>query len=636
MKKLTLLLALAFGLALSVQAQHDRRVLIEEFTNASCGPCASQNPSFNTLLDANADLITPIKYQVWWPGFDPMYNQTKQDVDPRVAYYGVNGVPNGFVNGAGITNDCGYYDNAPACLDADEITGAFNTTTPVAISLTHAISADFKSVNIDVAVTSDVALSGNLRLRVAVVERAISFLAAPGSNGEKDFSHVMRRMLPDADGSATGAFAAGETKTFYFNWQMANFYDLNEVAVIAWLQNDDDHEVWQSAQSLPNTTIPGGNYAKVNLSAAASYKLTCESNFNPTFNLKNVGTLPLTSADIEYRVDGGVWSTYQWTGSINPNLQTSVALPTVVFTEGGAHSIQIFISNTNNGTQINQVDASGTITVNAFFEATQPPVADGFEDSDFPPAGWGLKQSTAGDVWEHAGIGAYDASAFSAAVGFYAIQSGTMEMYLPKLNILSNSGQNWLTFDHAYTYYVSGADVFVDRLIVEASINCGTNWTVLYDKQGDDLATAPAQAASFVPTGDQWVVDSISLDDFAGQEILVRFRAVSGYGNNLFVDNVNIAMTSGVQNLLSLSGFTVQPNPARAAAELRFALDRSENLQMQVFGMDGALVESRQLGNLVAGQHVVALDGARLAAGSYRVVLKGQSGLAQTQWIVIK
>lgn len=636
MKKLALLLAVAFGLAFSAQAQHARRVLVEEFTNASCPPCAAQNPSFNALLEANADYVTPIKYQVWWPGFDPMYNQTKPDVDPRVAYYGVSGVPNAFVNGGVVSNDCGYYEGAPACLSADEITDAYGNTTPVTIALTHALSADTKSVNINVDVTSDAALTGNLVLRVAVLEREITFLSAPGSNGEKDFSHVMRKMLPDAGGTATGNFTAGETKNFLFNWQLANFYNLNEVMVIAWLQNESTQEVWQSEQSLPNTVIPGGNYAQVNLSAAASYKLTCESNFNPTFNLKNVGTTALTSADIEYRVDGGAWNTYQWTGTLNPNLQTAVALPTVVFTTGGAHTIDIFISNTSNGTQLNQVSASGRITVNAFFESVQPPVADGFEAANFPPAGWGLKQSTGGDVWEHANVGAYDASDFSAAVGFYSIQSGTMEMYMPQLNILANSGQNWLTFDHAYTYYVSGGDVFVDRLVVEVSTNCGTNWTSVFDKSGDDLATAPAIANPFVPTGGDWVVDSINLDNFAGEEILVRFRAISGYGNNLFVDNVNVAMTSGVQNLLSLSGFTVQPNPARAAAELRFALDRPERLQMQLFSVDGALVESRLLGDLVAGQHVVALDGARLNAGSYRVVLQGQSGLAQTQWIVVK
>lgn len=627
MKKLALLLAVAFGLSLSAQAQHLRRVMVEEFTNASCGPCAANNPAFNATLDANADFVTPLKYQVWWPGFDPMYNQTKPDVDPRVAYYAVSGVPNGIENGVNFGVPGGY--------SASQIQAAYNTLTPVQISLTHSISADYKSVNVNVTVTSDAALTGNLVLRVAVAERNIVFAAAPGSNGEKEFSHVMRKMLPNSDGTPTGDFAAGVPKTFSFNWQLANFYNLNEVEVVAWLQDEDSQEVFQSALSVPNTTIPGGNYAKVNLSAAASYKLTCESTLTPTFNLKNVGTAALTTADIQYRVDDGTWNTYSWTGNLNPNLTTAVSLPAVTFATPGTHKISIFISTTNNGTQINQVDASGAITVNAFFSASVPPVTDDFE-ATFPSAGWALKATSAGDVWQQvAGYGAYDNSATSIVAAFYSIQTGTLELYLPKLDLTSASAAS-LTFDHAYAYYVNGADIFKDRLQFEVSTNCGSSWTSVYDKSGDDLATVDPLATSYVPAASDWVTESIDLSPYAGVEILLRIKGISSYGNNLWLDNVNVAITSDVKNLTSLSNFTVQPNPARANAEVRFTLDQPENLQMQVFGMDGSLVQSRQLGNLVAGQQVVALDATSLSAGSYRVVLQGKAGVAQTQWIVVK
>ena len=69
MKKTLTLVALAVaGSAAFGQAQ--RLVLFEEFTQASCGPCASQNPAFNTLLDANATKAVSIKYQTSWPGFE--------------------------------------------------------------------------------------------------------------------------------------------------------------------------------------------------------------------------------------------------------------------------------------------------------------------------------------------------------------------------------------------------------------------------------------------------------------------------------------------------------------------------------------------------------------------------------------
>ncbi|HNQ83124.1 MAG TPA: hypothetical protein PKM34_05735 [Bacteroidales bacterium] len=70
----TIYLALfAFSfLVFSVHSQSQRMVLIEEATNASCGPCASQNPAFDNLLNQNRDILTAIKYHWYFPGYDPM------------------------------------------------------------------------------------------------------------------------------------------------------------------------------------------------------------------------------------------------------------------------------------------------------------------------------------------------------------------------------------------------------------------------------------------------------------------------------------------------------------------------------------------------------------------------------------
>ena len=56
MKKVITLIVLAVCAAgFNLNAQSTRLVLAEEFTQASCGPCASQNPTFNNLLNANCD-----------------------------------------------------------------------------------------------------------------------------------------------------------------------------------------------------------------------------------------------------------------------------------------------------------------------------------------------------------------------------------------------------------------------------------------------------------------------------------------------------------------------------------------------------------------------------------------------------
>ena len=73
MKKFLLSALCAFSTTAFVQAQVAQMPIVEHFTQASCGPCASQNPTLYTTLgtfgSANYAKIT---YQTSWPGVDPM------------------------------------------------------------------------------------------------------------------------------------------------------------------------------------------------------------------------------------------------------------------------------------------------------------------------------------------------------------------------------------------------------------------------------------------------------------------------------------------------------------------------------------------------------------------------------------
>lgn len=101
---------LTLAATMQTKAQSQRLVLVEEFTNASCPPCAAQNPTFNTLLANNTVKVVSIKYQTNWPGVDPMNAQTQAEVGPRVTYYGVTGVPYSPIDGdVNIAAIGGYY-----------------------------------------------------------------------------------------------------------------------------------------------------------------------------------------------------------------------------------------------------------------------------------------------------------------------------------------------------------------------------------------------------------------------------------------------------------------------------------------------------------------------------------------------
>lgn len=620
MKKLSIL-AFALLCTVVVSAQHLRRVLIEEFTNASCPPCAAQNPAFNATVAANFDKLTPIKYQTNWPGVDPMNAQTQTDVGPRVTYYGVTGVPNGRQNG--ILEVFPMTSYTAAMIDA-----AYNTLTPVTMTASHSINATYDSVFITVTVTSDAALSGNLKLRVAVTEDNINFASPPGTNGEADFFNVMRKMLPNSAGTTTGNFAAGETKTYNFAWKLAYFYDLNQMSVSAFLQDDGSKEVYQSVRSEPLLpAIPG-----LGASVDSKTVFACAAGFTPSFTLHNTGNATLTNSLIRYRQGAAAWTDLNWTGNLAAGASEEVPLTGITINTAGTVNVEVAVINSNLGIQTNLAGGSSIIKVIAAIDPAQAlPFANTFQSAAFPPPGWS-SINVGANGWKLA-TNAGSGSSRSARCNMFDMGQGQIAyLHSPKIDLTTATNASTLKFDHAYAPYDG---TYFDAMRIEASADCGVTWETIFYKENLDLATAPATTAAFVPTAGQWLNNEIDISAFNGHEVIIRFVGESGYGNNLYVDNVNVSTTVGTKEL-SLSDFTLVPNPTRDIAEVRFGLETAQSVELRVYSAEGALVQSQLLGDLASGDHRVSLNATKLASGSYRVVLQGSEGVAQTQWVVVK
>jgi len=97
-----------------------------------------------------------------------------------------------------------------------------------------------------------------------------------------------------------------------------------------------------------------------------------------------------------------------------------------------------------------------------------------------------------------------------------------------------------LSFDVAYAPYNT---TYFDRLQVVIE-RCGTADVTVYDKSGTTLATAPATTSAFTPSGcSQWRTETVNLSGFEGEVIRIKFINISGYGNNLYLDNISVQAT---------------------------------------------------------------------------------------------
>lgn len=254
MKKVLLSAALLGIAAIGTSVAQQRLVLVEHFTQASCGPCASQNPALNAILDANTDKVVAIKYQTSWPGVDPMNAANPTEVAARVSYYNVTGVPNSVMDG-------NFYNGAPSGVTVTRINQRFNAPASVNLDVKYYIIDNAAPVNDSMLVTAKLKalqpIAAGHVLHLAAIEREIQFATPPGSNGEKKFESVMKKMLPDASGTVLPAMAIGDSMevAYKFSLVRANgsdvYYNLGQAAAVGFVQNTTSKAVLQAGYDEP-------------------------------------------------------------------------------------------------------------------------------------------------------------------------------------------------------------------------------------------------------------------------------------------------------------------------------------------------------------------------------------------------
>lgn len=272
---LTLLL-LSFFSGTSIYGQFTRKVLFEEATNASCAPCAQNNPILKAFLDANANVIVAIKYHSSWPGVDPMYSHNPtQNTERIVNYYSINAVP--WLNVDGIIQDVWPFTQ-------QNFQNALNTRlaiqSPLQITvIDQRIAGDSIRATININIPSNLP-SGDYKLRVMAIEGRIQYQSPPGTNGETVFEHVFRRAFPNTTGTTISTTAGNYQYIFTYKrdpvWVDTSLY------TIAFIQNDVNKEVLNCAKPILTGISPVNNESASEYSLSQNYP----NPFNPSTKIR--------------------------------------------------------------------------------------------------------------------------------------------------------------------------------------------------------------------------------------------------------------------------------------------------------------------------------------------------------------
>lgn len=421
----------------------------------------------------------------------------------------------------------------------------------------HHPSGDIKKISFTTGTASMITINFNGDPNTAMWQTPTwtDGVTEPGSSGSPLFNSSGRIIGDLSGGPSTCAFEGNAANGF-------DYYGRFNVSWTGGGTNATRLSNWLDpiACNTGATTLNGFDPNAISLTFDAQLQSItspngsiCTGTHSPVIVIKNNGITTLTSMTINYQIDGGAAIPFAWTGSLATGASVNVTMPNITIAAGAHTYTATIVTASLNGsnTDLNTANNASTSNYTGITATSSAlPLAYGFEPTAMPPttpAAWTLTNNLAGSVTFARTTAAFSLGTASAWLNYFADNTGsgtTDDLVMPYLDFSSVGAPSTMTFDVAYRRYNTSGN-FDDSLRVMVSTNCGASWSTVYSKGGTTLATVgTASTTAFVPTAGQWRNESINLNSYAGlNNVLIKFQGYSKYGQNIYIDNINIQGT---------------------------------------------------------------------------------------------
>ncbi len=221
-----------------------KKVLIEQFSNASCISCATYTPLVHNFGTQNKAVV--ISYHTPFPNqHDSMHFENVQDATARINYYTVSTAPYTVMDG-------GFYkDISSIAVDSLQQKLGENFNQSPALQ-SHVLIKNFRIENNEAkARLIFIGLEGfvNLDMRghIVLVEKVVpksAYLATPGSNAEQEYMNVMRQMyMAQAGGHKLQFTQLNLLDTVDVSFPLTNVKSQKQLRLVGFMQNNDTKKV---------------------------------------------------------------------------------------------------------------------------------------------------------------------------------------------------------------------------------------------------------------------------------------------------------------------------------------------------------------------------------------------------------
>ncbi len=305
-------------------------------------------------------------------------------------------------------------------------------------------------------------------------------------------------------------------------------------------------------------------------------------------------------------------TSYLWTFEGGTPSTSTLSAQTVTYSTPGTYSVSLTVSNAN-GTSTKT--ASSYVTVN-WNGSRQLPFSEGFESGQWWPDGFVMVNEDPGTVsWELSNYGA---------------GGSTKSMILPNANYVSNfpgyaenvdimetpsfdfTNTTGITFSFDYSFARKATvDPAAETFKLQYSTDCGGTWANMPSTPAASVmatsggtVNAPYIPWSSTTPNPKWVTKAYTsavLNPLLSNKRDVKFRfwfendVNTGESQNLYIDNINIGGTVGINEFENSLGLSIYPNPTSSSSEVEFTSPYDAKVNILVYDVTGRVVEQNTM-----------------------------------------
>ena len=670
-RNIFLIVIVIFLTVTSGASAFDRTVLFELFTSSTCPPCATTVPLIDAFLAQHTrDQLVEIAYHMNWPspGNDPFYVNNPTENLARKTYYGVNAVPNLWcdgVLGSSASAYASYYSQregvyAPLDIDLD-----LSVTTT--LNVTAYVTAD------------DHSTANNLKLRLALV--AISYDIPPGSWTYTHFEYGMLDMAPDANGINFN-ITASQTVTLNTSFPIPSITELDNLAVVAFVQNDANHTVYnakyaQVPLNFPNLSITGhevidniGGEPNGMPEPGESCELWVELSNVPPFATATGVNAVLSTDDPDITITGsqanfpniapnstGNNESDPFAFDVAPDLEAhNVTFQLDVYADGNYHTV-LPLTFMVGIPEILVVDDDGGFSYQAAFETDLSQLDYAYNVWDEATQGWPSAEDLSLYelvIW-HTGMEASPLTDYEQASIAGFLDAGK-KLFMSSENLSDQLGAT--AFFQDYFHAQPDLNLISTTTLTGVTGDPISGGTTLMTLNG---AYWPDSQSSIIPNSDAYAIykynnpaQSIGALRYAGDYALVylafpyecinpstttytpRPQVLTNIMSWFDQFVVSVKGEGGGEVITDYTLLQAYPNPFNPTLKLDLTINQPGKVKVAVYNIKGEWAGTVFDGYLSAGKRTFTFNGTDLASGIYLVKASGAAGEAVKKVVLMK